>query len=122
MLPLRCGLARDREGWERTENPICRKAGHVPCRFFRHVAITTQPKAPTQPQIIERAPSMAMRVRTETRHTIRIRGDRLKRDRSITHVDARLSPQLNSNACARMSVPVLYRTVKYADSAYYFLF
>ena len=64
---------------------------------------------------------MAMRERFERWYTIRIRGHRLKRDRSITQVAVRVPPQLNSNACARMSVPVLYRTVKYADSAYYFL-
>lgn len=62
-----------------------------------------------------------MRVRLEIRYTIRIGGHRLKRDRSVTQVDVRVSWQLNSDAFARMSVPVLYRTVEYADSAHYFL-
>jgi len=109
------GVLGNARGWR------CSNVGHLPSKFFLHAGIATQPKTLRQRQVIERPQALALPLGSEIRHTIRIGWHRLKRDRSITHVDARVSPQLNDNAFARMSVLVLHRTVGTRNLRTYFL-
>jgi hypothetical protein len=103
------------------EAPFASNNGHLPSRFFQYagIAVSRNVTQPAKSLIESKLCRWASPPQFGTRFAAA--GTALKRDRSTTQLDGRVSPQLNINALARMPLPVLYRPVKYADSTYYFL-